>query len=527
VVKLKHKKNIVVHTKYNINSPLDVTFFSYFLSYLFTLFPYDFLKSSRKRVSKNHQQGSRENKMKKSLVYAVYLSTALSALQSVWSTPIETEAQVTSVIGALKPVYEYKATDAIRLKEITGISDTELDFARLGTPTIAAGTDSYFEVSAANELYLIASVGGAVRHFKVAVPATFSATGNLDVPEVNRDGDSSPASPYTFKITLTKTGAVADLTRAALTASLSKATTKTFAASAAGTVIASNPALPAGWAAKAYLEDGASTATAVTLDPVAANLTLAVTPVGSAALTYTAAFSSLYNWNIAPNSATKKTAFFTGVGRAIKFDVLPGKFPRTAGPLTNLIAALVAMPTRINQTTLSYVPLLTDANTHLLGTYDASAPASIKEGNNLVAQAILGSDNFVSAKFTTTADSGKIGLLALGATNITSVTWTVVGTVITATGTIGTGAPKDFTCDLSGIEVAKTGTNDLLRFSSADGDAFWLKVDDATGYDQSAAALGDNSTRDDQLAIQLHGLITGITTINAMKLKAMAVAAQS
>lgn len=468
--------------------------------------------------------------MKRSLVYAAFLTTALTAIQAGWATPIlplETEAQITSVIGGLKPIYEYKATDALRINEIIGSSDTELDFARLATPAIAATTDSYFELNASNELFLIAAVGGAVRTFKVTVPATFSATGPLDAPEVTRDGAASPSSPYTFKMTLTKTGVVADLTRAAFYASLSKATTKTFAASATGTPIVSNPILPSGWALKAYMEDGASTATAVTLDPIAANLNLSVTPASGTALSYTAAFTSLYNWNIAPNSTTKKTVLFTTPGRILKFDLYPGTFPRTAGPLTNLIAAMTAMPTRINQTNLSYVPLLPDAKTHLLGLYDASAPSSDKEGKNILAEKIIGSDNFVSAKFTTTADTGKIGLVALGATNITNVTWTVAGTIITAKGTVGTGAPKNYTCDLSGIEVAKTGTNDLLRFSSADGEAFWMKVDDATGYDQSAASIGDASTRDDQLALQLHGLLTGVTTISAMKLVPLAVAAQS
>lgn len=264
-----------------------------------------------------------------------------------------------------------------------------------------------------------------------------------------------------------------------------------------------------------------------TLDLLAVTVGMTVTPSVGAAISYKAALSSLYDWNVVPASRMAKNVLFTTDGRFFKMSAYPGLFPLTAGPATSLLAAISGMPVRISQTNLNFLQGLPDAANELLTLMDTSAPANAKLGLNKVAKAALGSSNIAIGDFTTVADSSKIGLVSLTPSDISNVTWTVNGPVITAMGKIGSGVSKAFICDLNGIQVAKAGTHDILEFASKDGDAFWAKIVDATGYDESANALGDPSSRDDALAIEVHGKLTSLTSIASIKLIPLIVASQS
>lgn len=466
--------------------------------------------------------------MKRSLTYSLYTAAALSMGSMGWSTPIETETDVTDAISKIAPSYERLAADPVILSDVQGPIDGQLDMAQRGVPVAVANSDSYWSLTS-NTLYAVASLNNTWKTFSVgSLPSSWSATTTLTLPETVRDGASGPGTPYSLALILTKAGAVADLTQAALKAFLEKSPTKTFAASNAGTALAGVPALPAGWTAKAYVADGASAAVAASLDPIGITLNMPVTPTVGSAITFSATLANLHTWNLATNSTTtRKATFVTAAGHLIKFDVLPGPFLRTTGSsiVAGLITALTASPKRLNHTQPSFCNSLPSAVAKLLAIFNTSAPNNLLEGFNTLAASLIGSASFAIGDFTAKADTNKMGLVALTAANITSVTWETEGTKLIANGKIGSGALKDFTCDLVGKTVVKAGTNEVLTFTAPDGDAFFVKCVDATGYDTSANADVAAADQDEMLALVLRGKLASVTTINNLKLIPMSTAA--
>lgn len=469
--------------------------------------------------------------MRRSLALVLCLGASFGFLNSSFAAVTETESDIVGSIGKIDPVYRYAATDGVRLTELSGTSSTELDNASIGTASMTTGTGIYWELDSSNNLRAHASLANAWRTFKLAsVTSSWNATTTLSLAEDVRDGSSGPGSPYALKIILTKasTGSPADLTRAVLASFLAKSTTKAFTASSSGTALTSSSALTTGWTAKAYAEDGSAAAVAVTLDPVSLGIGVNVTPLGGTAVSFTTAVSSLYDWNVATNATTAKDVNFNAAsGRTMKMKLYPGTFVHTAGISDGLLAAINAMPARVSQTNKSYLGGLASSLDSVLALFDSSAPASLKTGFNVLAKAAVASSNTAIGDFTTTADTNKFGLVTLGGTNLTSVTWSANNKSLVATGKYGSGAAKDFTVDLTSIEVVKAGTNEVLELKSSDGDAIWIKCVDATGYDTSANTTVSASSRDSLLVLQLLNAVGSTATIAASPLKAMIVASQS
>jgi hypothetical protein len=427
------------------------------------------------------------------------------ATTAVTESPAELEA-----VGKISPVYRLDAAATILPREIAGATATELNNALRGDAATAITTHSRWTVDASDRLYALVSTGGAWRTLRsAALAASWNASDTVVLTEITRDGTSGPASPYTLTITLTKatTGTPADLLRDPLVTFLKRSTTSALTVgTAGGTILAGTPALTTGWAARALLADGAAAPVLpATLDPIAMTMTVNVTPQVGTAIPFSATVSELQGLNVLPSDITeKREIFLTAPGsRSMKFDVYPATLPRDVSVSAALINAFNATPRRLNQTDNSFLNPLPTALSDVLALMDSTPPANIKAGLNGMAKAAVSGAGFVIGDFTTTADTNKLGLVALASDDITSVTWTAEGSILKAIGTIGTGRAKEFTCDLSTIEVVDSSTNSVLEFVSVDGDAFWVKCVDATGYDTSADTSVTAADRDALLALQL------------------------
>ncbi len=471
--------------------------------------------------------------MRKSKYYALYVGITLGLTNISWAIlpQVETETTIATAIKGLAPQYKVVAADAITSATVYSPTAGELDGARISTVATVAGSEVLWDLDGSTNLRTMSFVGGAWRTFKGAsLAATWSATTTVTLTEDVRDGTSSPASPYTMSLVLTKTGTVADLTQANLMAFLLKVTTKSLLTTAGGTTLATTgatgtvPTLSSGWAAKSFISDGSSAITAATLDPIQTTLSLTVTPTTGVDIAYTANLINLYNWNLATNSTTTEDVLFNGPGRNILLKTLPAKSVRTAGISTGLITnfnALQATNPRINQTISGFLNSLANAVAEPLALFDTSPPADLKTGFGILAKQSVTSAAYVVGRFTTTADTSKYGMVALTPVDITTVTWSSAGTIITATGKLGTAPLKKFTCDLNGIEVVKAASNAILEFSAPDGDKFWIKALDTTGIDLSADTSVAAGNRDDLLALQLTGKFASVVTIDHQTLKAM------
>jgi hypothetical protein len=445
------------------------------------------------------------------------------ATTAVTESPAELDA-----VGKISPVFRLKAADIILPLEIAGATATELNNALRADAATAITTHSRWTVDASDQLYALVSTGGAWRTLRsTALAASWNATSTVTLTEIIRDGATSPTSPYTLTLTLTKaaTGTPADLPMDTLVTFLRRSTTSALTlGTAGGTILTGTPALTTGWVARALLADGAAASVLpAALDPIAMTMTVNVTPQVGTAIPFSATVSELQGLNVLPSATTeKREIFLTAPGsRSMKFEVYPATLPRDVSVSAALINAFNATPRRLNQTYNSFLNPLPTALSDVLALMDSTPPANIKAGLNGMAKAAVSGAGFVIGDFTTTADTGNLGLVALASDDITSVTWTAEGSILKATGTIGTGRAKEFTCDLNNIEVVNSSTNQVLEFVSADGDAFWVKCVDATGYDTSAEASVTPGDRDALLALQLASLLSPVTTITGSDLKAL------
>ena len=468
--------------------------------------------------------------MRRSLFYVLSLSVFISSVNTASSSTAITETleDITGAIRQISPVYQPKDTDGLSLVEIAGSTGTELDNATSTNATSIATSYKLWTVDSSNQLIALISTGGAWRTLQSsALAASWNATGTVVLTESVRDGAASPASPYTLTITLTKaaTGTPADLERDRLISFLEGSRTSILnLATAGGTTLVGTPALTPGWTARALLADGASaTVTPATLDPIALTMNVSVTPQEGSNIPFSATVSDLHEWNILTSSTTvTEEVLLTAIGsRYIKFNAYPAVFARTTSIGNALLDAFNAMPKRFNQSGASYLNTLPDSLSGVLALLDSTPPVNLKAGFNGMAKDAVEAAGFVIGDFTTTADTDKLGVVALASADITAVTWTTEGSILKAIGTIGTGRAKEFTCDLNNIEVVDSTTNSVLEFTSKDGDAFWVKCVDATGYDTSADTSVAPADRDSLLALQLAGILSSVTTITSSNLKAL------
>ena len=483
----------------------------------------------------------------------LYLLSSCLGIVCSLATPsmagLATDPQIISTINKTSPTYSLKAAD-VAISDIQAPNIAELDGASMGTFSITPSTASYWtfdSLSAPANIYAQSYVGGAWRTFTTTLPASWSASGNITLAESVRDGVSSPASPYSLIISLTKasTGTPADLTNVVLAAFLAKSTTNNLSTSGGASLI-SSAALTAGWTAKALIQDGAAApVTTLTsnplLDPIAITLGVTVTPASGSVLTtplsLSATVTNLHLWNVATNATTSETVLFSGVGsHTITFIPKPGNFARTVGISAGLASALNNSPTTLSQTKESYLNDLSSSVNSILPVMAASAPASIKEGLNLIANSKISSTSFILANYTTglsltptsVGTGGKYGLVSLTSGDITVNSVTANGTILTINGQIGSSAAKDFNCDFGLLASATINTlTSVIQFQSSDGDSIWWKTLTAdtaspSALDATASTAVGTGSKKALLAMQVQNVLSSLTTISHKTLDVIA-----
>ncbi|MBW8309438.1 MAG: hypothetical protein K0M45_07385 [Candidatus Paracaedibacteraceae bacterium] len=459
-------------------------------------------------------------------------------------TALETNQNIITAINSISPISTIDST-AVAISDIEAPGPNDMDGASLGTFTATASTSSFWgfdNSSNPGNIYAQSYTGGAWRTFSATLPASWNSTTNITLQETVRDGVSSPASPYSLVLTLTKatTGTPADLTNTVLASYLTKAATNSFTTSGGTALVGTG--LTIGWTAKALLQDGSSSPIIAAtsnpvLDPIGITIGVNITPSGGTAINYSATLLNLHTWNVATGAATLKNVLFTGAGsRSIKFQPQPGNFVRTAGISAGLITVLNNSPRLLSQTSKTYLNNLLSAVEDVLDLMGATPPANVKTGVNIVANSKIASASFDDTAYSTTLSltpvsvgtGGRIGLIALASDDIIVSSWTVDEEVLTATGTIGSAAAKAFTCDLSTLTTATINTtSSVLQFSAADGTSFWLKCLAAdTGatspLDASTNTAVASTERNTLLAMQLHNILSSTTTIPHLTLDVLA-----
>lgn len=461
------------------------------------------------------------------------------------STSLATNSQVLDGIVKIAPSRSLVSTD-VPIEDIITPGSNDLDGASVGAFALSPTDTSYWtfdSLTNPTNIYALSFVDGAWRTFTTSLSASWNASSNITLAETIRNGATSPTSPYSLVISLTKasTGTPADLTKAVLANFLSKSTISNLSTSG-GASLSSVNALTAGWTAKALIQDGTSTAVTASsstpvLDPINVTASVTVTPAVGSPITLSASLTNLHLWNIASGSTITKDVLFSGTGsRTITYQPKPGSFVRTSGISKGLIDALNASPKLLNQTNKTYLNDLPTAINAILPLMATTAPSSMKVGLNTVANSRISSTSFDATAYTTglsltpisVGTGGQLGLIALTSGNITVSSWSIDDTIIKATGQIGSASAKDFTCDLSSLGSASFNTtSSVLQFTAPDGDAFWLKcltADTATppSLDVTADTSIATALKKNFLALRLQNTLNGTTTITAKTLAVIA-----
>lgn len=436
--------------------------------------------------------------------------------------------QEVQAIHDLAPAYQAQTTDPV---SIVDLDDTQSDMDNLIFGAATATNPSYWYLDGSNNLFAQSSVGNVWRTYRASsVPASWSASGNLVLTESVNDG-ATPGSPtYTLTIILTKVGTIANLTQAQLGSFLSTATVTSLAAANTGTALTATGVIVGtatnGWLGKAWgSASNGTTPAAFTLDPMSMTLNWATTTSGGSALNFTTSLNNLHTWNLATNSTTTESVVLTVNGRSLSLSVLPAQLTRTSatapGIASSLLYALTnSVPKKLDVTTKSFLSDI-PSGISLLRTLTQSSPSGSEAVMfQSLAQLAVASSHFVIGGFTTKADTNNYGLVSLTSSSLSSLSWSVDNKSLIATGKIGaSGQSVPFTCDLTGIKVVKAGTNEVLKFLSADGQfAFWVKTFDSTGLDTSGVSTIPASSQDNLLAMQLLNKLSSTATISALTL---------
>lgn len=448
------------------------------------------------------------------------------------TNPLETDDNILAAAGKISPVRRALAADLVSFKQFEAATSTKFDNAVLSAVT--ASNKVLFAVDDSFNARVTASIGGSLRTFTAALAATYSAAGNIDFTEDTRDGASSPASPFIFRILLAKGTGTGDLTRAALINYLLKVTTDTYTTVAGGVTMASTtPLSPTFYSAKGQFLDGTTAVTAGTLGAEAATLTFTAKRTNGSTATFSASLQNAHTLNVATNDTTVSELKFNSsdIGEFIKFNLVPAKLDRTKDIVTGVVTGMSAMPKIISQTNVSYVTPLNDQIADYQALIGGSTTVSLKQNAINQAKIVIDSAGFTEADVLagSKADSGKIFLVKVGAGDVTGVTYDVDGAKVLIKGTTGTEKEKTYTLDLTGVTTFNAASGSIIAYAP-DGDAIIVRVGDATGYSTAADTSVDPSELDNLLASEVKKLLgtTGsITTITAMTLTAIQTAAQS
>lgn len=446
-----------------------------------------------------------------------------------------TSAQEIVAIGHSSPLYKAQNTDKIAFKSITSNDGTNFDNAQFGTLTISA--PRYVFVDSSNQINLTlgtATNGGSVTTWESyrsgAIAATYNATTTIDVTQTLSNG--AAATTKILKLTFAKTGTPPDITRTQITNFLRGLTTITYAANTAGTTLVGAPALPAGWAARAYLDNGSGTAILATLEPLECTFTQSITPAGGTALTFTGAMTGMYDssWNVATNStATKDLTLVTTSGAVLTWTLALRNLVRDRGIASAVVEAFATPPSkRINTTSGGLANALANGVSENRALLVASPSTDEHSIQNTLALKLIQNAGFAAGDFTSTILTSDFGAVALTPSNIQDLTWRADGTKIIANGRVGTsGALKDFVCDVGAFGTAQVDStnNSVLQFTAKDNHSFWIKAFVANGggnaIDGTVGGAIPGASDNSVLAILASDTFSAFTAINKLSLDEM------
>lgn len=465
--------------------------------------------------------------MKRNQLIAACLGSVFCLASQSWSSTAVagqiavselTDSQYVTLLNAVGPVRTPLAADPVAIASIT--KSVNLDGATITGCASSGQSYCYWDGTNIN---IMTSGGGHQRLFQAAPSATYTASGTFVLAEVQRDGSNSPSSPGHFTVGLTKGSTAGTLTSAQLVAWLTglSNTAALAASSSAPTTLTSTTATTAGatgWVFTGYFADATPTAQAWAIDPIAATLTLSLTPVGATtAQTYTTAIKFYttsggnYTWFQNSGSTTPVALDFTGPtgtgatgGTTISAKYYPGQFTGTL--LAGASSAWTGMSDvkrihQINNTTTGVyefgfkksLSAAVTASTTMMG----GSPTSIEAG--LIAEEIaaLNAPTTTVTNFTS-LDSGKLGITALGSAGVTvdskyidtvtdPLTGAAVSTGIVIMAHFGTGASASasmpFYLNLgTSTSLTSASTPRGITAWSPARNALHLVCFDATGY---------------------------------------------
>ncbi len=459
--------------------------------------------------------------------------------------------------------------------EISGVSGSGLNKGLLGTVT--ASGESYVwsnSTTAPTSIKVLALLyGGSWFTFEKTSLGVISASGPVSLLLTKVDGDDATGLNLTINLTKTTGAPITSLAFVNfLKANLTTAN-RTFAEDAPKQLSVSPPA---GWTATAvfHAPSGANTPLAATLDPIAFTLTVPVTPAaGGTAVNFSVALPDISAFNVGSDDEYSSVQTLTSGPNTLTIALKPGKI---ADPENGIMADLVADANALTrrrlkteapytyQTLSSAVDYVNsqfattpgNASTDTLGeTVDVilgkiGAGATVVQtgiqdvldamgGAGTLSQMVLDNarsyvahDLFAVADCDDlVADTGMYGLVAFKNTVTGLSGWQAKGSKVIVTSTVD-GAVKEFTCDVTGLQVFKDATESttlkkVLMFESANNDVFWIKAFDATtGLDTSAFSVTEGF-KDDYLALLIADKFSLVTSITGKSLTQLQTAAAS
>ena len=449
-------------------------------------------------------------KFKKLLLYPSILLAILSSQDLHASTPFQfanDQAEVNFLVSCggyrernlADPVYpsSFSPGDATTLSYLQGI--------KFGTPTTTLNSLSYFLLDSNNILNVVtnALTAGTWSLFQSsALASSYTLTTPIVLTETLRNGVNPSGTAYTFTLTLTKTGTPAtfyrDLTAAAadgltptftLSSFLQKATVLAFPIlTGTGTAIASAISLPTGsnaWLVTGLFKNSSAVAVSETLEPISFGITLPMTPSnGSSVCNFLATIANAGLYNVAANAITDLSVAFAsanGNGIQLSLKFRPGYIVRTSSVQSGIVASL---------STLTNLRLYATSTT--VGIHN-NPVSSI---NNLVARnvstnnkplydklldenlAIAANTEFAIGNVGVAVDTNRLSLTMLGALDLTSAVWTVNGSIVTVSGTLGNLDSQVFSYDFSNPATVQLDSthSPVFAFKSPSGQAIIVKI---------------------------------------------------
>ncbi len=460
--------------------------------------------------------------------------------------------------------------------EISGVSGSGLHKGSVGT--VAASSESYVwsdSTTAPTSIKVLALLGGKWCTFENTSLAEISATGQVHLAQTKSDGVVDTTNKLTINLTKISGANISSLALVTFLKANLITANKSFGVGALKTLSVTPPT---GWTATALFQlaagnNLASAAVAATLDPIAFTLTVPVTPAaGGTAVNYSVSLSDISAYNVALNNDYSDDVELISGSNTLTIALKPGKIGNHG---TSIMAGLVADANALTRRRLKTAAPYTyqtlsgavdyvnsqlattpgNALTDTLGETVAVILEKIGTGATVVQTGIQGVLTDIGAStmlemvldkarsyivndlFTVVDcddladDTGNYGLVAYKNPVSAVNGWQAKGSKVIVNGTVG-GVVKEFTCDVTGVEVFKydTETSSLkkvLMFKSANNDVFWIKAFDAIAGLDTSAFPGSNSFKDDFLALLIADKFSGVTSISAKTFAQLATAAAS